>query len=80
MSGNSARTCVMRAIEPATVAPLSSARRWDFWIVGPSATGSENGTPNSRASAPAAMTVRIISKDSSGPGSPSIMKGTNAPS
>ena len=33
-----------------------------FWMVGPSATGSEKGMPSSSTSAPASMAVLTISK------------------
>ncbi|CSP83665.1 Uncharacterised protein [Shigella sonnei] len=36
--------------------------------------------PNSSASAPASISVSIIFNDCSMPGSPSVTKGTNAPS
>ena len=49
-------------------------------MVGPSATGSENGTPSSNASAPAATTVRTMANVCSGVGSPNIRNGTKAPS
>ena len=35
-----------------TVAPAASARVPAAWITGPSASGSENGTPSSTRSAP----------------------------
>ena len=37
---------------PRSVVPLASARSDARWITGPSASGSENGTPTSRTSAP----------------------------
>ena len=40
---------------PRRVAPDASARSVARWITGPSASGSENGTPISRTSAPAAI-------------------------
>src|SRR3977135_471545 len=47
-------------------------------MVGPSARGSENGTPTSTKSAPAAATTRRASRDSSGVGNPAVRYGMSA--
>src|SRR5881628_2319956 len=44
-------------------------------MVGPSASGSENGTPTSTKSAPAASTSRKASSDSAGVGKPAVRYG-----
>ncbi len=49
---------------PSSVAPAASARSVARWITGPSASGSENGTPISRTSAPArSRRLRISAGD-----------------
>ncbi len=53
--------------------PLASARSDAFWITGPSAIGSENGTPSSITSAPALASASITSVVASGNGSPAQM-------
>jgi hypothetical protein len=52
------------------------ARSQARWITGPSAIGSENGTPSSRTSAPPATIACISGTVISGPGSPAVMKVT----
>lgn len=47
---------------------------FDTWITGPSAMGSENGTPNSMISAPPACIASIRGTVSSLPGYPAVMK------
>src|SRR3989440_5907727 len=47
-------------------------------MVGPSASGSENGTPTSTKSAPAAATSRRASSDVSGVGNPAVRYGMSA--
>src|SRR5437762_2447105 len=47
-------------------------------MVGPSASGSENGTPTSTKSAPAAATSRRASSDASGVGNPAVRYGMSA--
>src|SRR3989449_6985566 len=47
-------------------------------MVGPSASGSENGTPTSTKSAPAAATSRSASSDASGVGNPAVRYGMSA--
>src|SRR5947199_7803968 len=61
-----------------TVIPWSSAVWIERWMVGPSARGSENGTPTSTKSAPAAATSRRASRDSSGVGNPAVRYGISA--
>jgi hypothetical protein len=53
--------------------PFASARSEAFWITGPSAIGSEKGTPSSITSAPAAAIASITSTVASGNGSPAQM-------
>ena len=48
------------------------------WITGPSAIGSENGTPSSITSAPACTSACITGTVASSDGSPAVMKGTSA--
>src|SRR6266852_1457720 len=61
-----------------TVMPWSSAVWVERWMVGPSARGSENGTPTSTKSAPAAATSRRASSDSWGVGNPAVRYGMSA--
>src|SRR5882672_3236049 len=61
-----------------TVIPWSSAVWVERWMVGPSARGSENGTPTSTKSAPAAATCRRASSDTSGVGNPAVRYGMSA--
>ena len=55
-----------------------SARSLERWITGPSAIGSENGTPSSRMSAPASTSACISGTVSGGAGSPAVMNGISA--
>ena len=50
-----------------------SARSQAAWITGPSAMGSENGTPSSSRSAPASTSACISGTVTSGCGSPAVM-------
>src|SRR6266480_3226342 len=61
-----------------TVIPWSSAAWIERWMVGPSARGSENGTPTSTKSAPAAATRRSASRDRAGVGNPAVRYGISA--
>src|SRR6266480_2763130 len=61
-----------------TVMPWSSAAWVERWMVGPSASGSENGTPTSMKSAPAAARSRRASRDNSGVGNPAVRYGMSA--
>ena len=82
---------VDRVVRPAIVldgdAPRALFRRASFksfeargrtWIVGPSARGSEYGTPSSMTSAPASSRIASAFSVASRLGSPAQMKGTNA--
>src|SRR5690606_10695803 len=61
-----------------SVTPASSAD-WELaCITGPSATGSENGTPTSMTSAPAAATPRMSSTKEPGVGYPAVRYTTRA--
>ena len=53
--------------------PCFSARSPARWITGPSAIGSENGTPSSMMSAPASTSPCISGTVSAGCGSPAVM-------
>src|SRR5689334_7512996 len=58
--------------------PCSSARCELAWMMGPSARGSENGTPTSMTSAPAPSNLRRSSRLRDGSGCPAVTYGTNA--
>lgn len=51
---------------------------FDSWITGPSAEGSENGTPSSIMSAPPRSMAIKMSTVSLAVGYPAVTKGTNA--
>src|SRR5690606_7663883 len=55
-----------------------SARSEARWMVGPSAIGSENGTPSSTMSAPPSTSAFISGRVSSGAGKPAVTKGISA--
>ena len=57
------------------VVPASKARAAERCISSPSATGSENGIPNSITPAPASSIARINSLVASKSGSPAVMEG-----
>src|SRR3954464_8405148 len=61
-----------------TVAPAASARVPAAWITGPSASGSENGTPSSTRSAPWSAQARPIATEVSTSGKPPIRYGISA--
>src|SRR3954454_12414690 len=63
---------------PCSVAPSASARVPAAWMTGPSASGSENGTPSSTRSAPASAYARPIAIDRSRSGKPPIRYGISA--
>jgi hypothetical protein len=74
-------TCLSRATSsrmPGSVVPAASARSEDSWMVGPSAIGSENGTPSSMRSHPArsssSTTFSVVARS----GSPAVTKVTSA--
>src|SRR5580658_4606159 len=56
-----------------TLVPAFSARSDPRWITGPSAIGSENGTPSSIRSAPPRSSAATSSGVRSGEGSPAVM-------
>jgi ABC-type Fe3+/spermidine/putrescine transport system ATPase subunit len=58
---------------PASVVPASSERWPARWITGPSAIGSENGTPNSIRSAPPRTRAETSAGVRFGQGSPAVM-------
>ncbi len=60
------------------VVPPASARSEASWIAGPSAMGSEKGTPNSIISAPLSSSLRTISSLKSRDGSPAVIYVTKA--
>src|SRR3954469_13125639 len=66
------------SITAGTVAPEASARVPAAWITGPSASGSENGTPSSTRSAPASAYASPIAADASRLGNPPIRYGISA--
>ena len=53
-------------------APDASARWPAAWMTGPSAVGSENGTPSSRRSRPLASADRMFRSDVFRSGSPAV--------
>src|SRR5436309_6366728 len=57
--------------------PAASARSVARWMTGPSASGSENGTPTSSRSAPARSSARRISPERSRSGSPAVVYVTS---
>src|SRR3954447_648112 len=62
----------------ATVAPAASARVPAAWTTGPSASGSENGTPSSTRSAPPSAYASPIARDISTSGKPPMRYGISA--
>src|SRR6266403_2455128 len=70
------RICRTRSITRASVAPFFRARSDARWIVGPSASGSLNGTPSSITSAPASARARTNLCVASSDGSPAVMYAT----
>src|SRR4051794_39122149 len=75
-------TCAaMRALASTTactVAPAASARVPAAWMTGPSASGSENGTPSSTRSAPDSAYASAIAREVLRSGKPPIMYGIRA--
>src|SRR5687767_7599855 len=61
-----------------SVIPAASAACELAWITGPSAIGSENGTPTSTRSAPASSMARSVASDRSRSGWPAVRYGTSA--
>src|SRR5487761_1194200 len=70
------RSTATKSITAASVVPLRSERSLARWIVGPSATGSLNGTPNSSTSAPASAAAKAISTAAVSDGSPAVIYAT----
>src|SRR3954453_12944643 len=60
------------------VVPAASALVAASWITGPSASGSENGTPSSSRSAPASMQASPTARGGSRSGNPPIRYGMRA--
>src|SRR6266404_315695 len=65
-----------RSITPASVVPDFRERSDARWMVGPSASGSLNGTPSSITSAPASARARTNLCVASSDGSPAVMYAT----
>src|SRR6266566_7495053 len=78
MTGTATAASRTRASTRGTFIPCSSAVWVVRWMVGPSASGSENGTPTSMKSAPAAATRRSASSETSGVGKPAVRYGISA--
>src|ERR1051325_4294130 len=74
MSGIELFVRIVRAMRKrsSVVVPAASARCDAAWITGPSAIGSENGTPSSIASAPARSSSSTMRGVASGLGSPHV--------
>src|SRR5438034_6740692 len=77
-TGTASAASRIKARTPAAVIPCSSATCVVRWMVGPSARGSENGTPTSTTSAPAAATRRSASRDATAVGNPAVTYGIKA--
>src|SRR5216110_3381092 len=77
-TGTGRRARAISSSTRGTVMPCSSAACVERWIVGPSASGSENGTPTSTKSAPAAATRRSASRETAGVGKPAVRYGISA--
>src|SRR5689334_7315284 len=77
-TGTWAAASRIRSSTRATVIPCSRAVCVVRCIVGPSASGSENGTPTSTKSAPAAAMARSASRDTAGVGKPAVRYGMSA--
>src|SRR5579859_2097076 len=71
------RSALTKSITPASVVPPRNARSLARWIVGPSATGSLNGTPSSITSAPASAAASTIFSVAASDGSPAVIYATN---
>ena len=72
ITGTATAASRTRANTRGTFIPCSSAAWVVRWIVGPSASGSEKGTPTSMKSAPAAATRRNASSETSRFGNPAV--------
>src|SRR6266487_1766210 len=78
MTGTWTAPARIRSSTRGTVMPCSRAVWVVRWTVGPSASGSENGTPISMKSAPAAATARRASRETAGVGKPAVRYGMSA--
>src|SRR6266849_1675461 len=78
MTGTGAFALRSNSSTRGTVIPCSNAVCVVRWIVGPSAKGSENGTPTSMKSAPALATDWIASSDAAKVGKPAVRYGISA--
>src|SRR5471030_2409830 len=71
------RTFAIIASDARRLPPAAIARSVARWITGPSASGSENGTPTSRTSAPARSSALRISAERGRSGSPAVVYVTS---
>src|SRR5690606_29194526 len=78
VSGSSRRNSRTIPSTRSRPAPRARARSELAWMTGPSAIGSENGTPSSITSAPAATSACMTGTVASSEGSPAVMNGTSA--
>src|SRR5258706_15536648 len=78
MTGTWTAPARIRSSTRGTVMPCSRAVWVVRWTVGPSASGSENGTPTSIKSAPASATRRSASSETAGVGKPAVRYGISA--
>src|SRR5262245_19050341 len=62
----------------ASEVPCFNARSLERWMVGPSAIGSEKGTPSSMMSAPPETSASMMGTVAAGLGSPAVTKGISA--
>src|SRR5439155_18950969 len=76
--GIRACACLTSSSARSKFIPCSSARCELAWITGPSAIGSENGSPSSMTSAPAPSSARMRSTVRAASGWPAVMYGTSA--
>ena len=67
-----ARTARAASSAVSTVAPAASAAVFARWIVGPSASGSENATPISSPPAPPRIAANASASVSPGVGNPAV--------
>jgi hypothetical protein len=67
------RTVRTTSSVPRSVMPPASARSLARWITGPSASGSEKGTPTSRTAAPACASAIRIRAEVLPSGSPAVL-------
>src|SRR3989442_3572274 len=72
------RNAATMSSTPLKDTPCANARSEARWITGPSAIGSENGTPSSTTSAPAATSACSNGTVTAGVGSPAVTYGINA--